>query len=158
MAEIKVDLTNEDKVKSVVSFIMLKQLLQPISKHDAYKLDIVDSKGKLKREPETEEEKKSYTLFDKLIFKIKTLLGSRLSQLNRFVWLQTVLDDDFFKNMVVTGGLEKRAAVTRVKQDIERLLEKHDLGYDEFYNMLIAEEMENHKKRNKGEGNASEYS
>lgn len=147
----QIDIKNENKVKSVVSFIMLKNLLQPIQKHEAYKLGLVDKTGKIVRDPETDEEKEAFTLFDKLIFKIKNLLGSRIAQLNRFVWLQTVLDDDFFKNLVVTGGIEKRAAVTRVKQDIEKLLEKHNLGFHEFYDLMIAEEVYEHKKRNKGQ-------
>jgi len=155
MAKIKVDLSNEEKVKSVVSFIMLKQLIQPIPNHDAFKSGIVDKNGKMIKEPETPEEEKSYTLFDKLIFKIKRLLGSRLAQLNRFVWLQSIVDDQFFKNLIVTGGLDKRGAVMRVKQDIDKLLEKHGLEHDEFYNGMVLEML--HEQKMIQEANLEKY-
>jgi hypothetical protein len=120
----KVSLANKEKIEKVLSFIVIKKLIKPISKTDAFKLGLVDKTGKLIKDPETDEEKQAFSVFDKIIFKIKRLLGSRISQLNTFIYLQSI-DDDFLNNIVVTGSLSKRAAVNRMTRDIESVkLEK----------------------------------
>ena len=56
----------------------LKKLVTPFEKTDAFKLGIVDEKGKIlkrRRNLNTDEEKSAYTLSDTLIWNIKKLLG-----------------------------------------------------------------------------------
>jgi len=147
----KIDVSNEEKVKSVMSFMVLKKLITPIQNSKAFKLGLIDKSGKMIKEPETKEERNAVTLFDQIMFKVKALLGSRVAKLNRFIYLQTVLDDDFYDNLVVIGNVERRAAVKRVKQDIEQLIDSYDFDYDEFFNLMIAEEMYEFKKQREAE-------
>ena len=56
----------------------LKKLVTPFEKTDAFKLGIIDEKGKIlkrRRDLETSEEKDAYNLSDTLIWNIKKLMG-----------------------------------------------------------------------------------
>ncbi len=56
----------------------LKKLVTPFKKTDAFKLGIVDEKGKIlkrRRDLETDDEKDAYTLSDTLIWNLKKLIG-----------------------------------------------------------------------------------
>ncbi len=74
----------------------LKKLVTPFDKTKAFALGIIDEKGKLlkkKRDLETQEEKDSYTLSDRLIWNLKRLLGkipggkSRIASYAAALWL-----------------------------------------------------------------------
>ena len=74
----------------------LKKLVTPFEKTDAFKLGIVDEKGKIlkrRRDLETSEEKDAYNLSDTLIWNIKKLMGkipggkSRLASYAAALWL-----------------------------------------------------------------------
>lgn len=132
-------LTNKEKVDSVLSFVFLKKLIKPIQKTDAHKLGLVDNNGKIIKEPESDEELRALSQFDKVVFKIKRLLGSRVAQLNAFIYLQS-LDDDFYDQMIITGALSKKAAIQRMNRDIEAVVEKHGFDLETGLQFLIAEE------------------
>jgi len=56
----------------------LKKLVTPFNKTDAFKLGIIDEKGKIlkrRRDLETDDEKSAYNLSDTLIWNIKKLMG-----------------------------------------------------------------------------------
>lgn len=131
---------DSEKMEKVISFILMKRLITPIKKTKAFKLGLVDRAGKNIKKPETDEEKKAYTTLDKLIFKLKFLMGSRLAQMNIFMYLQSS-EEDFSDSIKVLGGVEKRGMVKRVQDDMERMLEKYDITKDEFFNTMLMEEM-----------------
>ena len=61
-----------------VTYRFLKLLVTPWQKQEAYKLGIIDNKGKaLKkaRELETEEERSSFSLLHRLVFNVKRIFG-----------------------------------------------------------------------------------
>ena len=71
-------------------------MVTPFEKTKAFELGIIDEKGKLlkrKRDLETQEEKDSYTLSDRLIWNLKRLLGkipggkSRIASYAAALWL-----------------------------------------------------------------------
>ena len=74
----------------------LKKLVTPFEKTDAFKLGIVDEKGKIlkrRRDLETSEEKDAYNLSDTLVWNLKKILGkiplgkSRLASYAAALWL-----------------------------------------------------------------------
>ena len=74
----------------------LKKLVTPFEKTDAFKLGIIDEKGKIlkrRRDLDTSEEKDAYNLSDTLIWNIKKLMGkipggkSRLASYAAALWL-----------------------------------------------------------------------
>lgn len=131
---------DSEKMEKVMSFIVMKRLITPIKRTKAFKLGLVDRSGKVLKKPETKEEKKAFTPLDTLIFKIKRMLGSKLAQLNTFMYLQSS-EEDFSDNIVVMGGLEKRGMVKRVQDDLKKLLEKYSITSDEFFNGVLNEEI-----------------
>ena len=137
--ETTLNLKNKEKVDSVLSYVFLKKLIKPIQKTEAFKLGLVDTQGKTIKEPETAEEKLSLSTFDKVMFKIKRLLGGRLATLNSFIYLNS-LDDDFYDQMIITGSLSKKAAVLRMNKDIESIMEKYGYTLEDGLKMIIAEE------------------
>lgn len=62
----------------LITYRVIKLLVTPWEKHDAYKLGIIDNKGKVIRKArtlKTSEEKKSYTLLHRFVFNLKRLIG-----------------------------------------------------------------------------------
>ena len=74
----------------------LKKLVTPFEKTDAFKLGIIDEKGKIlkkRRDLETSEEKSAYNLSDTLVWNLKKILGkipfgkSKLASYAAALWL-----------------------------------------------------------------------
>jgi hypothetical protein len=141
---------NRQRVDDALSFLTIKKLVTPVSKTPAYKYGIVDQEGRIIKKPTTPEEESYLTLFDKFIFKIKRLLGGKISQLNNFMYVQT-LDNNFYNNLVVRGAIEQRASIIRVKHDIEKLIEKHDITIDDMFVYLIHSEVNEIEKEERNE-------
>jgi hypothetical protein len=62
----------------LITYRVIKLLVTPWEKHDAYKLGIIDDTGKVIRKAKTlktSEEKKSYTLLHRFVFNLKRLIG-----------------------------------------------------------------------------------
>ena len=74
----------------------LKKLVTPFNKTDAFKLGIIDEKGKIlirRRDLKTEDEKDAYNLSDTLVWNLKKILGkiplgkTRLASYAAALWL-----------------------------------------------------------------------
>jgi len=141
---------NRKRIDDALSFLTIKKLVTPVSKTQAFKNGLVSGDGRIIRQPETEEEELSLTLFDKFIFKVRRLLGGKISQLNNFLYVQT-LDNNFYNNLIVKGAIEQRASIQRVKKDMDRFIESHDITFDELMVCLIHEEI---VEMERGERNA----
>ena len=61
-------------VDSLIAYRILRMFAQPIKKHPAYQMGIVDADGNKIKEPSGSQELDAYTLLDKLAFKIKRAL------------------------------------------------------------------------------------
>ncbi len=62
----------------IYAFKFLRTLTKPWNKMEAYKLGIIDKDGKVlkkSKELETPEEKSAYTIFHRLVFNVKRLVG-----------------------------------------------------------------------------------
>lgn len=59
----------------VYTFRFLKLLVTSFENTEAYKLGLINDKGKRLRRPETSDEKSAYTPFHKLVFNIKKLIA-----------------------------------------------------------------------------------
>lgn len=64
-------------VDAIIAYRILRKLATPFSETNAFKLGIIDEKGKILRkfnELTTPEEKDSYTLLDRLVWRIKRII------------------------------------------------------------------------------------
>lgn len=123
-----------EDLNSVITFLVVKKLVTPIEKTDAFKLKLVNSDGKIIKIAETEEEKASLTTFDKFIFKLKRLLGGRLSQLNNFMYLHTI-NSTLHRNLFVRGNVEQKAEIKRVKRGMDKLSEDLEMPIDKILSL-----------------------
>lgn len=62
-------------IDNIITLRILHILLQPIENSDAFRLGIIDKNGKQIRIPSTEDEKDSFTILNKLAFKIKNIIN-----------------------------------------------------------------------------------
>ena len=64
-------------VDSIIAYRILKLLVTPFNKTDAFKLGIIDEKGqelKKMRDLHTTEERDAYTLLHRLVFRLKKII------------------------------------------------------------------------------------
>ena len=93
----------------------LKKLVTPFEKTEAFKLGIIDEKGKIlkrRRDLETDDEKSAYNLSDTLVWNLKKILGkiplgkSKLASYAAALWL--IKEQDNGKVLVDEKEMEKQ--------------------------------------------------
>lgn len=65
-------------IDNVIALRILKMLVTPFDETDAYKLGIIDERGKLLKKPSqftTSEERAAYTLLHRLVFRLKRIIN-----------------------------------------------------------------------------------
>ena len=133
---------HKSEVDAIMSFILIKKIVTPITQTKAFKLGLINSAGKVIKEPKTDEENESLTLLDKIVLKIKRLLSNRLLNLNNFLYLSTI-NNDFYNKLVVRGTIKQRAEIMRIAKDVKGIQEKYNIDTEELICSLIKEELEN---------------
>lgn len=68
-------LLNEGLADTVMVYLIIKKLSTPFPEWDAFKLGIIDDKGKKLKDPKSSQERKSWTVFDRFIANIKKILS-----------------------------------------------------------------------------------
>jgi len=132
---------NKQNIDSIITFLLLKKLITPFTSTIAYKLGLIDSNGKIIKVPETDKEKDALTILDRVIFKLKRLLGSKVLVLNRFMYLKT-LNIDMYNKLNVKGTVEQRAEIIRINKDIQQMQEKYNMGFDDILQIVLNESLE----------------
>jgi hypothetical protein len=127
---------NTEHLDQVLTYVLVQKLLTRVDRSEAYSLGLVDKNGRTVRLPETPEEEESLGLLDKFTFKLKRMLGPKLNQLNNFLYVNS-LESDATKFLTVKGGIQNRASVKRVKQDVEKIAEKYDMSTEQLITCLI---------------------
>lgn len=128
-------------IDSAVVLLVIKKLVTPIIRMDAYKFGLINSNGMIVRVPVNEKEIASLTLLDKFILKLKRLLGTKLVQLNDFLYVQT--SPSVYNQLQPSGNLEQRAEIKRISKDITRLQEQYNCEREYIVQALINEETKN---------------
>lgn len=136
--ELNIKNSNKINIDSIITFIFLKKLLTPIIQTNAYKLGLIDKSGKIIKAANSSEEKNSLTLLDKIIFKLRRLLGSKLLLLNKFIYLKN-LSTDFYQKLAVKGSIEQRAELIRINKDITNMQEKYKMDFEDILSVLMNE-------------------
>jgi hypothetical protein len=121
---------------TVIVYSIMKRIIQPYTEFEAYKLGLIDEQGNITKEPVSLKERLAFTLVDKLAIKLKQLLGSRMMDLNTFVYLNTISDYDELAYFILNRGLAgngyfKKTAQTlnksmKVKKQIVKKLEAEE--------------------------------
>jgi len=131
----------QSTIDSVLTYILIKKIVTPIIRTQAYRTGLVDNAGKVIKSPETDDEKKSLTVLDRLVFKLKRLLGSKLTNLNNFLYTVT-LGNDFYNQIIIKGGVETRGEIKRIKKDVEKMMEKYNMSFETYLMGVLNEEIQ----------------
>ena len=131
--------TKKEKIDSILAYVLVKSIMTNPQATDAYALGLIDEKGNSIKEPETDEERDALTVLNKLGFKIRRMLSSRLSELSSFAYVKSIPDD--YQNLLSTNNVEKKAMVKRVKKDIENLEETHKMKFDDIVKIYLNESL-----------------
>ena len=67
-------LINESISDSIVVYLILKKLMKPFKEWEAYKHGIIDKDGKKLKKPLTSAEKKSWTMLDRFVARLKWVM------------------------------------------------------------------------------------
>ena len=132
---------HKSEVDTIMSYILIKKLVTPITQSKGYKLGLVSGAGKVIREPKTDAENESLTILDRIVYKIKRLLNTKLLNLNNFLYLTTI-NNDFYNKLVVRGTIKQRAEIKRIAKDVKGIKEKYNMDTEEIICSLIKEELE----------------
>lgn len=117
--------SHNNDVDNVLCYIVLKAILTYPTKTDAYKLGLIDSKGRLIRKPETDAEKKSISNFDLLMFQLRRYLGGRFQFLLPLNWLQAVGNNYRLQNIFGNiGAASRMSIVRRTIQDLDLIFKR----------------------------------
>tara|TARA_R110001592_G_scaffold135262_4_gene351432 strand:- start:464 stop:889 length:426 start_codon:yes stop_codon:yes gene_type:complete len=133
---------NTKHLDEVLSYILVKKMLTRVNQTEAYKLGLVDDKGRTLKIADNDNEKSSLGLLDKFIFKLKRIIGPRINELSNFLYVNS-FESDIEKYLTVKGGVQNKAAIKRVTNDLNNLTEKYNMGIDEILLCLIHEESKN---------------
>jgi hypothetical protein len=133
---------HQNEVDTIMSYILIKKLVTPITQTKAFKMGLVNGAGKVIREPKTDEENAVLTILDRIVYKIKRLLNTKLLNLNNFLYLQTI-NNDFYNKLIVRGTIKQRAEIMRITKDVKDIKEKYNIDTEELICSLITEELQN---------------
>ena len=132
-------MTTRKNIDSILSYILIKSIMTNPMSTKAYDLGLIDEKGNTIKEPETEDEQDALTVLDKIGFKIRRMLGSRISELSSFAYIKSIPGK--YQDLLSTNSVEKKAMVKRVTKDIENLSENHKMPFDEIVKIYLNESL-----------------
>lgn len=130
-------------VDTIIIFRILRKLTTPWEKTDAFKTGLIDKTGKIlvKKKDRTPEQKKAFTLLDRMVFNLKRLLSKvpgGKSQLGSYVAALALIKE------YVEQETNKETSVALVeKLENYQLIpkQKHDIGTPEGYLDAMEEEI-----------------
>lgn len=130
-------------VDTIIIFRILKKLTTPWEKTDAFKTGLIDKNGKIlvKKKERTPEQKKAFTLLDRMVFNLKRLLAKvpgGKSQLGSYVAALALI-----KEYVEQEANKETATALMEKLEEHKFIpkQKHDIGTPEGYLDAMEEEI-----------------
>ncbi len=116
--------THNREIDNALVFIILKGLTTPPTKTEAYRLGLIDAKGKLIRKPKTAKENDCISNLDLLFFKLREWLAPRIAYMTSVSWIKGVMNNirgqNYFKNASI---LTRQYAVRKVNDELYKILE-----------------------------------
>jgi hypothetical protein len=116
--------THNREIDNALVFIILKGLTTLPTKTEAYRMGLIDAKGKLIRKPKTPKENECISNLDLLFFKLKEWLAPRIAYLSSISWVKGVMNNvrgqNYFKNASI---LTRQYAVKKINDELYKILE-----------------------------------
>jgi hypothetical protein len=116
--------THNREIDNAIVFVILKGLTTIPTKTEAFRMGLIDAKGKLIRKPKTQKENEAISNLDLLFFKLREWLAPRIAYLSTVSWVKGVMNNirgqNYFKNASV---LAKQYAVRKINDELWKILE-----------------------------------
>lgn len=112
-------------VDAFIAMVLVKRLLTPITKTKAYKLKLINRSGDIIKKPESLEEKEALTILDRLVFKMKKTLDSRISEFSKFGYMKTYSDDKLMNYITVQSNIKNDSHVERLNDDLMKVIKEN---------------------------------
>lgn len=124
-------------VDNLIALRILKMLVAPFTDSEAFKLGIIDAKGKMIRKPSTDIEKSAYNYLTKLVFNMKKIINrlpggeNKTKSLVAALWL---IKEHYESNNRSTAMMqEKYMSVMKLLENKVSLVEE-EIIVDKFLN------------------------
>lgn len=115
----------------ILVYQFLKRLTTPFNKTEAFKLGIIDQRGKKLKQPETDAEKKSYGYYDRMVFNLKKLLEKVPGGKSQFASYAAALF--LIKESHVEKNYTEQELVEGLYEAMEELESKKDKEYKDLF-------------------------
>lgn len=136
-------------VDTIVIFRILRKLTTPWEKTDAFKTGLIDNKGNIlvKKKDRTPEQKKAFTLLDRMVFNLKRLLqkvpggGSQIaSYMAALALIKEHVEQEYNKetSQVLVEKLEEYKLIPPIKHDLSTKEGFLDAFEEEFMKEMVS--------------------
>ena len=128
-------------VDNLIAYRVLTMLVKPFDQTDAYKLGIIDEKGKILKRANTlrnQEEKEAYTYLHRLVFNVKRLINKLPggeSKLKNIVAALFLIKECYEKNDTTALLEEKLTAILDEMESKDITLVDEELMVEEFLSL-----------------------
>ena len=120
-----------------MSFVIIKRILKPIKKWDAFKMGLIDEKGKVIAKPETSQVKDALTLLDRLILKIKGMLTLKNMALFSSFLILKEENEESLDIELIEARVDKRRKAKDIYDRFEEDIKNNFDDEDEFWNTIL---------------------
>lgn len=132
-----------NNIDAIITFVFLKKLLTPFVRTPAHKLGLIDTAGKVIKEPSTDEERMALTLLDRVIFKLRRLLGSKILIFQSFLYtLSMGGEGSMYSKLIIRGSVMQRAELQKIERDMKMKLENVGISFENYLEYLVEKEVE----------------
>lgn len=109
----------KDQISDVMMAVLIRKLLKPAGQSKAFRMGLIDNQGHQIREPKNQTEADEITSFDKLVWKLQRMLGTRVNQLAQFAYMNS-FPEEIEKYLYTRGSAWTKSQVQRAKKDLDR--------------------------------------
>lgn len=122
----KINLTIHDRnIDNILVYVFLKSITTIPSKTKAFKLGLIDRKGKLIKDPVTPEEQDSLSNLDLLMWKLRDWLKPKMSYLSSVNWLNSINKRNRLQNYLVnTDAVTSQYVIRKINNELADILRK----------------------------------
>lgn len=108
-------------IEEYAAYLFVKKILTKPTDTDAYYNGLIDEKGNIIRDIETEDDESNFTLLDKLALFLRRQLGNRINRLRDFASVY-MFDDEEFYNKFILKGSHNKINIKKMSNKLDNLL------------------------------------
>jgi hypothetical protein len=120
-----------------IVYLVAKRLTLPIKEWEAFKLGIIDEEGKKIRDPKGSKERDAYTLLDKLILKLKHLIGNHKLRVFTAALLLREQNEEVILEDEMVEWFTNKKKMNDIFASLQSVLSEENISIDTFFKFLV---------------------